>query len=595
MSGNDCISARQEAKRSKLAELTSTLPRMDTARCVVHLDLDGFYAQCEEKRLGVGPETPLAVQQWGALIAMNYAAKRAGISRMMSAVDAKKACPSLVLAHVETIDASGEVHSAAVEDSRHHKVSLERYRLVSQKIFALLAERVGEHNMERASVDECFIDATEAVAQRIDQLPEMTDWELQPHWFVIGTNDSIDAARNDLPFDPSHIPSNRVLWEGMLFAAELREAIAHELGYSSSAGVAHNKLLAKLSSAMNKPAKQTAVPAQAVARLMRATSFRKLRGLGRKLGSKVESVASEDSSAWQVAEGGVEPLLSVMDAKTADWVVRRCRGECNEEIESKMQPKSLLAAKSFSDCPGVEQARGWIKLLCNELGPRLVRDRGEHQRRPRNLVLHFRPKGKTMRSVSERCPRALYQAIEQVGETSPPAKDGLSCSVETTDKVIPALMASVEPLLSKVDSMGAFPCSGLALSANSFFPVQAAGASVLDQIRAAKRPASEDATEPSAGKEAPPAAKRVAMIMIDGRISDSDHAAGPGTGESGAPPPVVAASRVAGGRHRLPIRGTLDQFAVPASILRHTPTGSTTRPLPKQAKRGIASFFSKPP
>ena len=38
-------------------------------RCIVHLDLDCFYAQVEAVRIGADPAAPLAVQQWGSLIA----------------------------------------------------------------------------------------------------------------------------------------------------------------------------------------------------------------------------------------------------------------------------------------------------------------------------------------------------------------------------------------------------------------------------------------------------------------------------------------------------------------------------------------------
>ena len=44
-------------------------------RTILHLDLDCFYAQVESKRLGLSADVPLAVQQWGGLLAVNYAAR----------------------------------------------------------------------------------------------------------------------------------------------------------------------------------------------------------------------------------------------------------------------------------------------------------------------------------------------------------------------------------------------------------------------------------------------------------------------------------------------------------------------------------------
>ena len=60
----------------------------------------------------------------------------------------------------------------------------------------------------------------------------------------------LPRAQTFLSSAPAHFPS----------IAELRDAVQKQLGYSCSAGIAHNKLLAKLCSGLNKPAKQTILP-----------------------------------------------------------------------------------------------------------------------------------------------------------------------------------------------------------------------------------------------------------------------------------------------------------------------------------------------
>ena len=44
-------------------------------RVILHADLDAFYAQVEQVRLEIPLETPLCVQQWNGLVAVNYAAR----------------------------------------------------------------------------------------------------------------------------------------------------------------------------------------------------------------------------------------------------------------------------------------------------------------------------------------------------------------------------------------------------------------------------------------------------------------------------------------------------------------------------------------
>lgn len=50
-------------------------------RVVIHLDLDCYYAQVEQRRLKIPADQPVAVQQWGCLLAVNYVARKFGVLR----------------------------------------------------------------------------------------------------------------------------------------------------------------------------------------------------------------------------------------------------------------------------------------------------------------------------------------------------------------------------------------------------------------------------------------------------------------------------------------------------------------------------------
>lgn len=50
-------------------------------RVIIHLDLDCFYAQVEQRRLQIPATEPVAVQQRGSLLAVNYVARAAGVKR----------------------------------------------------------------------------------------------------------------------------------------------------------------------------------------------------------------------------------------------------------------------------------------------------------------------------------------------------------------------------------------------------------------------------------------------------------------------------------------------------------------------------------
>ena len=61
----------------------------------------------------------------------------------------------------------------------------------------------------------------------------------------------------------------------------------HGSSWLGPAGIAHNKLLAKLASGMHKPAAQTVVPLAGVTALLHELPIGKLRQLGGKLGTSV--------------------------------------------------------------------------------------------------------------------------------------------------------------------------------------------------------------------------------------------------------------------------------------------------------------------
>ena len=64
---------------------------------------------------------------------------------------------------------------------------------------------------------------------------------------------------------------------GSHIAYNIRREIYEKLDYTCSAGIAHNKMLAKLASATNKPNGQTTIPFQHRELLIQQTNIKKIR------------------------------------------------------------------------------------------------------------------------------------------------------------------------------------------------------------------------------------------------------------------------------------------------------------------------------
>ena len=298
-------------------------------RVIAHLDMDCFYCQVEHKRLGIPMSEPLAVQQWDSVIAVNYAARAPafGIKRGMKADECKRRCPSIHLVHVELIaDAPYDTHSS-ISRRNVAKVSLERYRNASNQIMQIFQRHCPL--FERASIDEAYLDVTSH-----DVFPEDN---ISPQEYLTTVDGSI------LSYTGSY---DKLLMSASLFIYHLRKAVFVELGYTVSAGIACNKMLAKQASACFKPNRQTIIPLNLVDNMMSKLKLKDVRGLGVKLGNEVLNF-SKATYACELQRYSKSELCAQFGDKNGVWIYRVCRGIDDEPVVPNEKPKSLLTFKSF--------------------------------------------------------------------------------------------------------------------------------------------------------------------------------------------------------------------------------------------------------
>lgn len=249
-------------------------------RVVVLVDMDAFFCQVEEK---LNPELkgkPVAVVQFnnwnvtggGGIIAVNYMAKDLGVTRHMRGDEAREKCPEIELVNVPNI---------------REKADTSRYRDAGKEVADVL--QTFTTLLERASVDEAYLDITDEVAKRTEQITK-GDGQVDPSLLVntyavgysnigefireiltsISSDGTDDASHYEGDLDSSTIrKSNFKLLVGAAIAGEMRAKIKEVTGYECSAGVAHNKLLAKLVCGLNKPNKQTLLPLKEIPNFFR--------------------------------------------------------------------------------------------------------------------------------------------------------------------------------------------------------------------------------------------------------------------------------------------------------------------------------------
>ncbi|KAK4455544.1 hypothetical protein QBC34DRAFT_390220 [Podospora aff. communis PSN243] len=295
-------------------------PRRRDDRVILHFDLDCFYAQCVENRQPALKTKPLGIRQKGILATCNYVARRRGVGKLTTLVEAKRLCPDLVIVDGE---------------------DLTPFRDVSKRLYALLRSYSWSGKVERLGLDEVFLDVTDIISYNLELLnrnslahsyfclsrtdPEQ-GFEFDATSFsgcVHGNAREADAALGDVLSDTLHM---RLLLASHL-AKYLRLKIEDE-GYTTACGISTNKLLAKLVGNKNKPRNQTTLLAlneDDVFAFMDEHGLRKVPGIGSKithilegfvLGKEVEEDIYSMECSVSVGQVRAHPLIqnpSVLD------------------------------------------------------------------------------------------------------------------------------------------------------------------------------------------------------------------------------------------------------------------------------------------
>lgn len=155
-------------------------------------------------------------------------------------------------------------------------------------------------------------------------------------------------------------------------------------------------MLAKLGSSHKKPNGQTVIRNRAIRQFLSGFKFTKIRNLGGKLGDQVVQIFGTESVS-ELLLVPVEQLKLKLGDDTGVWVYNTIRGIDTSEVNSRVQIKSMLSAKSFRpSIINVEQGVKWLKIFVGDIFSRLVEEGVlENKRRPRTINLHHRHGGQT--------------------------------------------------------------------------------------------------------------------------------------------------------------------------------------------------------
>lgn len=166
------------------------------------------------------------------------------------------------------------------------------------------------------------------------------------------------------------VTQNRLGIYATKLALRIQKEIADELHLTGSAGVAPNKLIAKIASDINKPNGLAVVLPEQVSAFMENLPLRRIHGIGPASEKRLLDVGlrvCRDVWAWPLVR-----LEDELGENMGNWLYKRSRGWDERPVETQRERKSLGREETFSsDILDVEKLKEELHSICLDLAASL--------------------------------------------------------------------------------------------------------------------------------------------------------------------------------------------------------------------------------
>ena len=284
-------------------------------RIIMLVDLDYFYAQCEEIRNPSIKNKPVVVcvysgrtEDSGAVSTANYVAREYGVKSGIPISLAKKRLKEV--------------------DSVFLPVDHSFYKEISDKIMEILRRHADR--FEQVGIDEAYMDVTKRTK---------TDY-----------------------------------FEAKNFAETIKLKIFTQEKLTCSIGVGPNKLVAKIAADIQKPNGLTFVRPHEVKSLLASLPVRRLVGVGKKTETKLETLGIR--TVGHLARFNVQRLIEVFGKKLGTYFHNAAIGVDDEPVEERSQPESLSRISTLrEDTRDLDVLIDEAYLLCDDVYSKLMQQK----------------------------------------------------------------------------------------------------------------------------------------------------------------------------------------------------------------------------
>lgn len=280
------------------------------SKVIVHIDLNAFFCRAEEIKDPSLIDKPVAVGhegRCGIVSTCSYAARKYGVSSGMPMFKAKELCPSLIIKPV---------------DFRY-------YHVLSKQFFAFISRYT--KIIEKASVDECFADFTDAI-----------------------------KGVSDVP----------------AYFKKLQDDLFKETKLKCSIGVAPTKFLAKMGSDLKKPMGLTFIRRKDIEKILYPLPIKDMFGIGKKTAPRIEKMGIKTIGDLAIKikneDKDIQDALGKFYYVIKDWL----NGYGSDEVVVEPEdPKSIGNSSTFMhDTDDYEDVKQMFDNLSKEVSSRAIRE-----------------------------------------------------------------------------------------------------------------------------------------------------------------------------------------------------------------------------
>ena len=257
-------------------------------RVIMLVDLDYFFAQCEELRNPALKTKPVVVGVYsgrtadsGAVSTANYVARKFGVKSGIPLFLAKKRLEGAEAVFLP--------------------VDHEFYEQISDRVMQAL--RGYADSFEQVGIDEAYLDVTQKI------------------------QGSFEAATD--------------------LAQKMKNDVKNQVGITFSVGVGPNKLVAKIASENQKPDGLTVVKPEEVARFLSPLPVDRLIGVGRKTSAKMDSLGIK--TIGDLANYDVSRLVQIFGKSLGVYFHNAANGVDNEPVQESGEAESISRISTLKE------------------------------------------------------------------------------------------------------------------------------------------------------------------------------------------------------------------------------------------------------